>query len=294
MSVLSSTCGGAYFHKFFFKKRRREAKRESSQSKKKKKKKKGGKEKRQNLTKKAEFWRRRRRREKRSKESNALFSLSRPHRFVFLLLLSFDPRKLSPRTRAKDPYYISSPPKREKKKYLAREREKKNNKNSHPKLEHVVLDLHQKDTNRQQPKGQQTQKNVPLGRLRDRVADQGGKGNQKTLQGEHVASRLKSTKILFFFILRPLGDDMCDGTVVFEFCFLFLSLSFRFTHNKKRNFCDDRWRAKCNKKWEPRSAERLLLLRGGWWYLMLLFFERRERRWNFFFWGLNCGKYLLV
>jgi len=128
MSVLSSTCGGAYFHKFFFKKRRREAKRESSQSKKKKKKKKGGKEKRQNLTKKAEFWRRRRRREKRSKESNALFSLSRPHRFVFLLLLlllllSFDPRKLPPRTEQKTDTKFS-PKKREKKK-ISRPKEKK-------------------------------------------------------------------------------------------------------------------------------------------------------------------------
>jgi hypothetical protein len=101
---------------------------------------------------------------------------------------------------------LNSPPKREReKKNISREREKKNNKNSHPKLEHVVLDLHQKDTNRQQPKGQQTQKNVPLGRLRDRVADQGGKGNQKTLQGEHVASRLRLLKFCFlFFILRPL------------------------------------------------------------------------------------------
>ena len=68
-----------------------------------------------------------------------------------------------------------------------------------------MLDLHQKDTNRQQPKGQQTQKNVHLGRLRDRVADQGGKGNQKTLQGEHVASRLRLLKFVFF-ILQPLVE----------------------------------------------------------------------------------------
>ena len=68
-----------------------------------------------------------------------------------------------------------------------------------------MLDLHQKDTNRQQPKGQHTQKNVHLGRPRDRVADQGGKGNQKTLQGEHVASRLRLLKFVFF-ILQPLVE----------------------------------------------------------------------------------------
>ena len=145
---------------------------------------------------------------------------------------------LSPRTQNKTTTDTKfSPPKREreKKKYLARK--KKINKNSHPKLEHVVLDLHQKDTNRQQPKGQQTQKNVPLGRLRDRVADEGGKGNQKTLQGEHVASRLRSTKILFLFVY----------IAAVSIYLLSLSLSFRFTH-KKKDFCDDWWRAKRNEK----------------------------------------------
>jgi hypothetical protein len=46
---------------------------------------------------------------------------------------------------------------------------------------------------------------VHLGRPRDRVADQGGKGNQKTLQGEHVASRLRLLKFVFF-ILQPLVE----------------------------------------------------------------------------------------
>jgi len=55
------------------------------------------------------------------------------------------------------------------------------NKITHPKLEHVVFDLDQNHTNREQAKHAQTDKHVHLGRFRNRVAEKGGKRNQETL-----------------------------------------------------------------------------------------------------------------
>ena len=68
-----------------------------------------------------------------------------------------------------------------------------------------------------------------------------------------------------------------------NFAFSF-SLSFRFTHTKKSNLCDDRWRAKCNEKREA----------SFWWYLMLLFLNDEKEDGIFFSEAVNLREISFV